>query len=192
MSISKLPYEVDSEVVKGVHGRTRYYKLLDADGKSIMDTLNSEVACIHDDDDGDSGGLWDEQGRVDMEFVAIAANLHGEMVAALQFVMKVANQLPNTLADVRQVVEPLLEKAGSFHKSVESFHKERDSFRAALEQLRSDCQCSIDLYERLGPSAAFDGCGYYPASFVVESNQEKIDAINEVLKAALTANGEGE
>jgi hypothetical protein len=60
---------------------------------------------------------------------------------------------------------------------------ENAALRAALEELKSDCQCTIDLYERNGPTWTI-------ASYVVESNEEKIAKITAVLRAVAEAQGE--
>lgn len=65
---------------------------------------------------------------------------------------------------------------------------ERDALRAALEQLKSDCQCTIDLHDRVGPTWTVKGHGMYDESFVLAKMAELIGVVN----AALTANGEGE
>ena len=64
---------------------------------------------------------------------------------------------------------------------------EQDSARLdkALVQVRDDLQCTIDLYNKNGPmwTSRESGAEYYDASFVVDSAQEKIDAIDAARKA---------
>lgn len=68
MSPSTGPWTVESR--KGDRGDPDYYVVLDANGRVIMDTLNSEVALI-DDEYGPNGShyQWDEQGRVNCELI---------------------------------------------------------------------------------------------------------------------------
>lgn len=70
----KLPVEVDTMDCED--GRSRYqgYKIVDADGKSICDTINSDLQCVHTEYDEDNVIHWDEEGRKNMEFIAQAIN----------------------------------------------------------------------------------------------------------------------
>lgn len=43
--------------------------MLDANGKSIFDTINSDVAVMETEIDEDDVHSWDEQGRADFEFI---------------------------------------------------------------------------------------------------------------------------
>lgn len=108
MRISKGPYEVDSEETCGAYGPHRYYKLLDADGKVIADTLNSEVACIEREDDEDGCWQWDEQGRVDLKAIAVACNAHATLVELARFAISEAHYLPHTLAELKAKAEAAL------------------------------------------------------------------------------------
>ena len=46
-----------------------YYAIVDANGRVIMDTLNSEVQFIQEEADEHGAHRWDEQGRIDAELV---------------------------------------------------------------------------------------------------------------------------
>ena len=56
--------------------------------------------------------------------------------------------------------------------------------REALEGLQSDAQCTLDLYNKNGPTWTSRDSGeeYYSASYVIDSTEERIATI----KAALT------
>jgi hypothetical protein len=59
---------------------------------------------------------------------------------------------------------------------------------AALEHLRSDLQCTLDLYKTNGPqwTSRESGYEYYDAGFVIESAQEKLQIIDAAIAAAET------
>lgn len=46
-----------------------YFVILNADGRVIMDTFNSEVQLIQSEEHYESIDQWDEQGRIDCELV---------------------------------------------------------------------------------------------------------------------------
>lgn len=58
--------------------------IVDANGKTVMDTLNSDGAEVHEEHDGDDNGswfdAWDEAGRKRVAFIVAAANVHDELV----------------------------------------------------------------------------------------------------------------
>lgn len=63
----------------------RSYALVRDDGKSIADTLNSEVAVVHEDSDGDYLVAWDEVGSNDTAALAACWNFlraHGAALTA--------------------------------------------------------------------------------------------------------------
>ncbi len=66
--------------------RTAYGVVKDANGKSLFDTMNSDVAVIHTDTDTDSPNTyrWDEQGEQNLTLVCRAVNAHAALVAALR------------------------------------------------------------------------------------------------------------
>lgn len=79
--------------------------------------------------------------------------------------------------------------AAAAMKHMEILKKYREQsarLRAALESLQSDAQCTIDLYNKIGPTwtSRDSGAEYYDASYVIGSAEERIATI----KAAL--NGE--
>jgi hypothetical protein len=90
------PWEADSFKTEGGHGKYDAYRLVDANGKTICDTMNGELQTEHVEYDDDIGShAWDEQGRVDMEFAARAVNAHDDLVAALTELLDHYTQLVN-------------------------------------------------------------------------------------------------
>lgn len=81
MKISKLPWEVDTR--KDEHG-VQCAVMFDANGKAIFDAYNSEVICVMEESDEDSFSRWDEQGRLDFEYIAKAVNSHADLLASLK------------------------------------------------------------------------------------------------------------
>jgi hypothetical protein len=69
-----LPVSVDSILGDCAHGQYDAYALFDANGKSICDTLNSDLACIEQEADEDHSRTWDEVGRKNMEHIAAVLN----------------------------------------------------------------------------------------------------------------------
>lgn len=67
---TKEPWEVDHYKVEGI----RCYELVDANEKTIVDTVNSEVAEIHEESDEHGTDRWDEQGRVDILRIKACVN----------------------------------------------------------------------------------------------------------------------
>ena len=61
--------------------------IVDANGVTILDTLNSDGASIEEDHDGDEDGswtnAWDEAGHKRVEYIIAAVNAHDELVDAL-------------------------------------------------------------------------------------------------------------
>lgn len=53
----------------------------------------------------------------------------------------------------------------------------------ALESLQSDAQCTIDLYNKIGPTwtSRDSGAEYYDASYVIGSAEERIATIKAAL-----------
>lgn len=55
----------------------------------------------------------------------------------------------------------------------------------ALKQLESDCQCTIDQYEKNGPERTSPGGEqYFTAATVIASNEEKLGIIRTAIAAA--------
>lgn len=72
MRHTKEPWEVDHRECDGV----RYFVMLGPDGKTIMDTMNSESQEIHEDFDEDGfRDQWDQQGREDLTRAAKCVNV---------------------------------------------------------------------------------------------------------------------
>jgi hypothetical protein len=64
----------------------------------------------------------------------------------------------------------------------EALSRELAEARAALERVRDDCQSTIDLYYRSGPSFTSPGGDHYePSSFVVEKMEELVAVCAHVL-----------
>lgn len=59
----------------------------DNGGRSILDTLNSEAAEIHDSDEGHRG--WDETGRKDSELVAELRNAAKPLLSAARKLLEI-------------------------------------------------------------------------------------------------------
>jgi hypothetical protein len=83
MKPSELPYEVD-KVGGNVGGQhCDFWALKDANGKIIVDTLNSDVAVIREEPDEGFVRRYDEQGLADLEFIKKACNHHQELFEIL-------------------------------------------------------------------------------------------------------------
>lgn len=81
------PWEVLEIETQGGGGE-RYvsYGVADQNGKIVMDAMNSSVAELHWEDDGEPAGHvfhWDDQGKRDAAFIVKAVNAHDELVKAL-------------------------------------------------------------------------------------------------------------
>ena len=70
------PWKATSEVNEGTYGPEKYYQVRDANGKIVCDTVNSEVAVIHEISDEDGGvHRWDDQGRINTNLIASVHDL---------------------------------------------------------------------------------------------------------------------
>jgi hypothetical protein len=68
---TKEPWEVDHRECDGI----RYFVILGPDGKTILDTMNSESQLINEDVDEDGfRNQWDAQGEVDLRHAALCVN----------------------------------------------------------------------------------------------------------------------
>lgn len=75
MDLSKLspaPWECENH--SECSERSVHAFVTDANGKTLFDTLNSDVAVIHTEHDEYGAHYSDEQGRVDLGFAALARN----------------------------------------------------------------------------------------------------------------------
>ncbi|HGH4408682.1 TPA: ead/Ea22-like family protein [Yersinia enterocolitica] len=61
-------YGVGDDCSKGFHS----YAVYGPDNRSLLDMTNSTAAIIHTEDDGDYRMAWDETGRRNAEFIALA------------------------------------------------------------------------------------------------------------------------
>lgn len=72
------PWEVDSEKDTDGPDRHTYYKMFGPDGKVLFDSLNTDVAYLHEEYDVDETGswsnVWDEQSRANFALIAYAVN----------------------------------------------------------------------------------------------------------------------
>jgi hypothetical protein len=62
-------------------GRCASSEILDAHGETVLDALNSNVACIAEESDEDGRRRWDEQGAADTAYVVALDNLARRLVA---------------------------------------------------------------------------------------------------------------
>lgn len=129
------PWETDSTDNGGSGSeRFNYYSVgAGPAGKweTIVDTLNSDVAEIHEEWDGDEHGVyhhaWDDQGRANCELIVALRNAVPEILAALRLaetssITALSDGAPSALADrvetsatpsdVAELVERLLLIAG--------------------------------------------------------------------------------
>lgn len=70
------------------------------------------------------------------------------------------------------------------HMEILKKYREQNALlRAALESLQSDAQCTIDLYNKIGPTwtSRDSGAEYYDASYVIGSAEERIATIKAAL-----------
>lgn len=51
-----------------------YHVVTDANGKILFDTCNSDVTELHEEHDEDGAHYWDEAGRINLGFAAMARN----------------------------------------------------------------------------------------------------------------------
>lgn len=124
MPHSPTPYEAISE--KDADDRRLYFTVVDANGKVIVDTLNSEVAVIEEDSDEDGVHRWDEQGRQDTEFIAKACNVHADLVAACEAWIAWAEHLDA----ISSPDDPMRKVRSEMHK------KRLDACRAAVAKAK--------------------------------------------------------
>ena len=66
------PWEADSQDSYDNHGRCFAYSVFGADGNTLVDTLNSDAAEIHEEPDEHGVRAWDEIGRRNVQFIAAA------------------------------------------------------------------------------------------------------------------------
>lgn len=140
------PWEVDN-TDNGESGSERfnYYSVgAGPSGKwqTVFDTLNSDVACVHEEYDGDEYGVthhaWDEQGRVNCELIVALRNNLPAIIAALR-AQQHAEALAAALEEVAGELEAEVEaKRGSvLPRTTERDLLSVRSARAALAAYRS-------------------------------------------------------
>lgn len=155
------PWETDSTDNGGSGSeRFNYYSVgAGPAGKweTIVDTLNSDVAEIHEEWDGDEHGVyhhaWDDQGRANCELIVALRNAVPEILAALRKAetpspdvaglverLRTHNGLPSTFDMVGDNVEPLFDP-GNRHKSGK---KPFDFLKSWLSMLRPFAYATAD------------------------------------------------
>lgn len=82
---SPLPWEYDCDYES--RGEAACGKLLDANGKIVCDTLNSDVVLLESAYDGPIRNTWDENGRKNLLYAMHAVNCHAALVAACEMAM---------------------------------------------------------------------------------------------------------
>ena len=60
------------------------FAICDANGRTICDTLNSEVAMVSEEADEDGVYAWDEVGKADAAHIVRCVNAHDALVRALK------------------------------------------------------------------------------------------------------------
>lgn len=82
------PWEADDFTTEDGYGQYRAFHVVDAKGRAIFDTSNSELQIIHDDrgegPDGPEGSRWDETGRLDTAFIAEMRNATPGLIATVE------------------------------------------------------------------------------------------------------------
>jgi len=79
------PWESDTSYGEDSRGRYNARQMMNAAGKCLFETSNSDVQCVREEHDEDSTYAWDEQGEADLAYVealdgmlrALAALLDG-------------------------------------------------------------------------------------------------------------------
>lgn len=77
------PWEYEN--VEQKHDRSAYGVVKDANGKILFDTLNSDVACIHEEYDEASVYRWDSAAEEHLTLAAAAPELRAACEAALAY-----------------------------------------------------------------------------------------------------------
>jgi hypothetical protein len=100
------------ETVQCREDRTAYEVVRDANGKALFDSMNSDVAVIHDEHDEDGVTRWDETGRVNLTLAAAAPDLFAACVRAnalLSNLMKAVDWRTTFDLDIAALNESLCE-----------------------------------------------------------------------------------
>lgn len=80
--------------------------MLDANGKSIFDTINSDVALMETEIDEDEVTSWDEQGRADFEFILKAIEYHNSYLTHLNLSDEAKADSIEAILELTKGVEP--------------------------------------------------------------------------------------
>lgn len=123
------PYEIETVKDDGVH----YYRIVNAEGKTIVDTLNSGVAVVHQEDH-----RWDEQGRQDAAFIVKACNAHDNLLAWKKDAMTL-------LTAYDEIAETCPGKLGS--RKIENLRKEMARLREVNAGLLAACKIGLARIE---------------------------------------------
>lgn len=89
---------IDSDGAYGVGDDCRHgfstYAVVDANGKTIVDALNSDVGEVHEEHDEDGTQAWDQVARQNAAFIAWCFNHRAEIAAALKHFATPAQPAP--------------------------------------------------------------------------------------------------
>lgn len=134
------------------------YAIYGADGKTLFDSLNSDVACISEEYDGEGHVAWDETAQRNAEFIALAnpANILA-LVEALEKAQQRIDELEND--EVRQRLanaEHQLYMAELAKNNLRASRKAQFRKRKAAEQRIAELESrtvTVKLPQRLQPGA---------------------------------------
>ncbi len=89
------PWEADNFNCVDGYGQYQAFHILDAKGKALLDTSNSDIQVIHDDrgegPDGPEGSRWDETGRRDTAAIVAAMNSLPALLECAEALASIAN-----------------------------------------------------------------------------------------------------
>lgn len=120
------PYEVETHRVVMTYGagptapegKVTCYRIVDAKGRAIADTSESDVIEVHEQWDADESGTWvdawDEAGRVNADRIVRALNSHEALVAVAEMTATLASvlsRLPGCTFEDREANLDLRRKA---------------------------------------------------------------------------------
>lgn len=163
------------------------YAIYGADGKTLFDSLNSDVACISEEYDGEGHVAWDETAQRNAEFIALAnpANILA-LVEALEKAQQRIDELEND--EVRQRLanaEHQLYMAELAKNNLRASRKAQFRKRKAAEQRIAELESrtvTVKLPQRLQPGA--DGWDDWYVHSDDEGEYLKFDDVLAMLTAA--------
>ncbi|HCF8534891.1 ead/Ea22-like family protein [Klebsiella pneumoniae] len=122
------------------------YAIYGADGKTLFDSLNSDVACISEEYDGEGHMAWDETAQRNAEFIALAnpANILA-LVEALETEKRICATWRKTAESTSEKLEKAQAAERRWHRVASRVHEqacesdvkidELEAIRAAAEKL---------------------------------------------------------